>query len=387
MYNNKYGKDSDGKYSFINQYNNHEATIDKLENDMMEKSKNIVISKDLNSFNMDVNNLYRKLPRFCKSLASLQFDEALESMNSIPPIKSSFSVLDNISSPFLLLAICETLYYEFSFIESKSVSGNSLSEMYMQVLVDLDIIHNIFGETKHSKDTANYSDNSYHEGHFIPLSTFSNKIQNINIFSTRNISYDDRHTVPTFHTYNTAGKTQYGKNCHGSSNEENANVQNMKNKQLYIKNVIEILSTLIGIRVSMIDVFVSLRQSSLIAVDSVIQILDRICIESIKVSNNFNNISTPNSNYNSSTSHINTNNKIDCLLVNAVSEAMCVKKMLLCRSFILSGQYENAVLSTNIFLDSLNNWASSMLQMSSPIENKDGSSTIRQNKGSASLHW
>lgn len=245
-----------------------------------------------------VDFLSTRLPCYCKFLSCLRFQDASEKFKIFPSTKSTFSPYDNISSPFILLATCETIYYEFSFIESKSKNGNSLREMYFQVLVDLDILHRVFAQVKPNV-VVNQTDNNEC---FPVVSDIASSLKSEDLF--HNKSLDDMNSIPS-NVYN----SQKSLFRHPPYSEISFSLETnpSSSKRGMLCRMIEAICTMIGIRMTMIDIFVFLRQPRC-RIDKIMSIVEKVELESMK-----------------------SNITIDILLKNATLEANCVKAMLASR--------------------------------------------------------
>ena len=91
----------------------------------------------------DVKNidfLLELIPKYCKCLSFCGFKQALVLLNPSLGSKPTLSVLDNVRSPFIVLALAESMYVEFNFIEIEiKRPQESISHMYAQSLVDLEM--------------------------------------------------------------------------------------------------------------------------------------------------------------------------------------------------------------------------------------------------------
>jgi hypothetical protein len=91
-------------------------------------------------------DLLAAIPRFCQLLSGGAFRRALVLMSPITlGVRPDLSVDDNARSPFVLLALCEHMFSEFSFVEVEiKRPSESLTHMYAQTLVDLELLRQYF---------------------------------------------------------------------------------------------------------------------------------------------------------------------------------------------------------------------------------------------------
>lgn len=92
------------------------------------------------------SDLIAQIPKFCKYLSSCFFKKALVIMSPITlGIRPDLSVDDNSRSPFVVLALVENMFVDFTYLEAEiKRPTESLSHIYAQVLVDLELLRQYF---------------------------------------------------------------------------------------------------------------------------------------------------------------------------------------------------------------------------------------------------
>lgn len=316
-------------------------------NIFQNKSPTAVLIENANwsSLSYCKNVLLSKLPHYLIAISNLKFSEAANLMTPFPLSKTKFSVLDNIDSPFLLFSTCEAIYFEFSFIEASSINGNSLGDMYFQVLYDFDILLKCFSQFNDYQPNLFPSQSSARGEDFDLISTLPLKSRELNRFNAKKNSRKvEKAPLISPNSYFNA-------------------VWQWNDCPLCI--LLERLCTIIGIRLTMIDVFVQIR-NSYSSVDEMIAALESVQLE---------------------TASLATCPYLERLARNIYMEAYCLSNMLSCRSRILSGNYEMTVISCQKLLASLDDWYDFLTQ--SNIDTTHEGSVIGFNtaNGVASLHW
>ena len=86
------------------------------------------------------------IPKFCRYLSACAFKKALLLVSPLNcGVRADLSVDDNSRSPFIVLALVENMFAEFTFVDIEMKRPTeSLSHLYAQALVDLELLRQYF---------------------------------------------------------------------------------------------------------------------------------------------------------------------------------------------------------------------------------------------------
>lgn len=86
------------------------------------------------------------IPKFCKCLSTCSFKKALIIMTPIRlGTRADLSADENARSPFVILALAENMFADFSFVDIEiKRPSESLTHLYAQALVDLELLRQFF---------------------------------------------------------------------------------------------------------------------------------------------------------------------------------------------------------------------------------------------------
>ena len=93
--------------------------------------------------------LMHDLPNIFDCLLSRNYGEIFENARTISNQHHAASFLENLYSPFSILAVCEQVYFEMSFIGLRNVQNINLQDAYSQCVIDISSLKdNLFHATR-----------------------------------------------------------------------------------------------------------------------------------------------------------------------------------------------------------------------------------------------
>ncbi len=115
------------------------------------------ISGGCGSFNMFMMNI----PVFCKYISARQFNKAMLLMSPDHSMQLNLTLADNARSPFVVIAIAETAFYEMIYLDKdRSEISIDIGHLYAQALVDLEILRQFFVDQIRNNSTSQRRKNS-----------------------------------------------------------------------------------------------------------------------------------------------------------------------------------------------------------------------------------